>query len=253
MGVKDLLKRLSGSVAKTVDLRNVASGKFVVVDGHFVAHSLAARDVADAIVDSRDARPLAKAFVTRMSRLREAGLQVFDEFDGASPPAKERAASARTFRRKEALRRRQKCLNKGEKAPSANDCVSITQDVVTVLLKVLQEDRFAVIVAPYKADAQVILLEDELDAACVYANDADLLIMGVKNMVSEIQFRRGPGYLTGKLFSRDDIIVRPRKVAFRSSPFFALFTGVMQTVCLYRPGNLALYSKMKPPSSDWRW
>ena len=81
------------------------------------------------------------------------------------------------------------------------------------------------IVAPYEADAQVILLEDELDAACVYANDADLLVMGVKNMVSEIQFRRVPGYLTGKLFSQDDIIVRPRKVAFRASPLLRHIHG----------------------------
>ena len=164
----------------------MASGIFIFVYGYFVAHSLATRDVADAIVDRLDARPLAKAFVTRMSRIREADLQVFVVFDGASPPAKERTASGRTFRRKEALRRRQESLNKGEKAPSANDCVSITQDVVTVLLRPLQEDRFAVVVAPYEADAQVVLLEDELDAACVYANDAGLLVMGVKNMVSEI-------------------------------------------------------------------
>ena len=208
MGVTDLLKRLSASVAKTVDLRNLASWKFVVGDGHFVAYSLASWDVAAAIVDRRDARPLAKAFVMRMSQLRVAGLQVFIVFDGASPPAKGRTASARSFRRKEALRRRQESLNKGEKARSANDCVSINQDVVTVLLRALQDAGFVVIVAPYEADAQVILLEDELDAACVYANDADLLVMGVKNMVSEIQFRRGPGYLTGKLFGRDDIIVR---------------------------------------------
>ena len=225
MGVTDLLKRLSASVAKTVDLRNLASGKLVVVDGHFVAHSLAIWNAATAIVDRQDARPLAKAFVTRMSQLREAGLQVFVVFDGASPPAKGRAASARSFRRKEALRRRQKSLSKGEKARSANDCVSINQDVVTVLLRALQDDRFAVIVAPYEADAQVILLEAELGAACVYANDADLLVMGVKNMVSEIQLRRGPGYLTGKLFSLDDIIVRPRKYAFRASPLLRHIHG----------------------------
>ena len=132
---------------------------------------------------------------------------------------------ARSFRRKEALRRRQESLSKGEKARSANDCVSINQAVVTVLLRALQDDKFAVIVAPYEADAQVILLEAELDATCVYANDADLLVMGVKNMVSEIQFRRGPGYLTGKLFSLDDIIVRPRKDAFRASPLLRHIHG----------------------------
>ena len=225
MGVTDLLKRLSSSVAKTVDLRNLASGKFVVVDGHFVAHSLATWDVANAIVDRKDARPLARAFLARMSQLREAGLIVFVVFDGASPPAKGRTASARFFRRKEALRRRQESLSKGEKARSANDCVSINQDVVAVLLRALQDDRFAVIVAPYEADAQVILLEAELDAACVYGNDADLLVMGVKNMVGEIQFRRGPGYLTGKLFSLDDIIVRPRKDAFRASPLLRHIHG----------------------------
>ena len=137
MGVTDLLKRLSTSVAKAVDLRNLASGKFVVVDGHFVAHSLATWDVAGAIIDRRDARPLAKVFVARMYQLREAGLHVFVLFYGASPPAKGRTASARSFRRKEALRRRQESLNKGEKARSANDCVSINQDVVTVLFRAL--------------------------------------------------------------------------------------------------------------------
>ena len=224
MGMTDLLKRLSAR-AKTADLRNLASGKLVVVNGHFVAHSLAIWNVATAIVDRQDARPLAKAFVTRTSQLREAGLQVFVVFDGASPPAKGRTASARSFRCKEALRRRQQSLSKGEKARSANDCVSINQDVVTVLLRALQDDRFAVIVAPYEADAQVILLEAELGAACVYANDADLLVMGVKNMVSEIQLRRGPGYLTGNLFSLDDIIVRPRKDEFRASPLLRHIHG----------------------------
>ena len=225
MGVTDLLKHLSASVAKTVDLRNLASGKFVAVDGHCVAHSLAIWDVATAIVDRKDARPIANAFLERMSQLREAGLKVFVVFDGASPSAKGQTASARSFRRKETLRRRQESLSKGEKARSANDCVSINQDVVTVLLRALQDDRFALIVARYEADAQVILLKAELDAACIYANDADLLVMGVKNMVSEIQFRRGPGYLTGKLFSLDDIIVRPRKDAFRASPLLRHIPG----------------------------
>ena len=116
-------------------------------------------------------------------------------------------------------------MNKAEKPLSANDCVSISQDVVTVILWALKEDRYAVIVAPYEANAQVTLLEDELDAAFVYADDADLLVMGVKNLISEIQFRRGPGYLTGKLYSRDDIIVRPREEAFRASPLMRLIHG----------------------------
>ena len=70
MGVKDLLKRLSDCVAKKVDLRDFPSGKLVVVDGHFVAHSLATRNIVDSLLDKRDATPLANTFVSKMSRFR---------------------------------------------------------------------------------------------------------------------------------------------------------------------------------------
>ena len=225
MGVEGLFKSLSACVAKTVDLRNFPSGKLVIVDGHFVAHRLATRNIADSLVERGDSLPLANAFVKRMYRFREIGLKVKVVFDGAAPPAKERTNSARSFRRKEALRRREEARKKGERSQNANGCVSINQDVVTVILKALQDNDFYAMVAPYEADAQVILLEAELGAVFVYANDADLLVMGVKNLISEIDFRRGPAYLTGKLFSRDDIIVHPPKDAFRESSLMCVIHG----------------------------
>ena len=217
MGVKDLLKRLSDCVAERVDLRDFPSGKLVVVDGYFVAHSLATRNIADSLLEKRDATPLANTFVSRMCRFREMGLKVKVVFDGAAPPAKERTNSARYFRRREALRRSEEALNKGERPQNANGCVSMNQDAVTVILKALQDNLFSAMVASYEADVQVVLLKAELGAVFVYANDADLLVIGCQNLISEIEFRRGPGYLTGKLFSRDDRIVHPRKVAFRES------------------------------------
>ncbi|CAM9965956.1 unnamed protein product, partial [Ascophyllum nodosum] len=233
MGVEGLFKSLSACVAKTVDLRNFPSGKLVIVDGHFVAHRLATRNIADSLVERGDSLPLANAFVKRMYRFREIGLKVKVVFDGAAPPAKERTNSARSFRRKEALRRREEARKKGERSQNANGCVSINQDVVTVILKALQDNDFYAMVAPYEADAQVILLEAELGAVFVYANDADLLVMGVKNLISEIDFRRGPAYLTGKLFN-ETAVERLEMVAALSGCDWCKFPSIGSATAIKR-------------------
>ena len=109
IGAKGPLKRLSDSVAKRMDLRDVTDS-LIVVDGHFVAHIAWQPMMSQMhLVDRRNAYtyPLADAFVRRMNSLRDMGLRLFVIFDGAEKPAKEQTASARSFSREEVLCRRQ--------------------------------------------------------------------------------------------------------------------------------------------------
>ena len=114
----------------------------------------------------------------------------------------------------------------GDKVTNAGSCVSICSDVVTTISTTLREQRFTALVAPYEADAQVMLVERELAAGFIYANDVDLLVMGARNMISSIDFdRSSQGYLTEMLYSRALIIDNPLRESFATSALMRAIHG----------------------------
>lgn len=97
-------------------------------------------------------------------------------------------------------------------------CVGLTSRIIARVARAIS-DRCGVdtITAPYEADAQMVFVESQLSPlyewCFVHANDSDLVVLGVSNMVCDIkQCGTQRNDLIGKVVSRDFLLNPPASI-----------------------------------------
>lgn len=231
MGLQHLLSDLKPLASEQVDLQ-AGTGR-ALVDGHFLLHRWCSirADVALSLVLSDNVLPLAKAAAGEVHMFERQGWKVTIVFDGATPPGKE-ATSAKRAAKREAALQRVNSLRRNSRGPIkpggsgrgtpefwARQAVALTPTVVARTSQVLKHlIRGDCMTAPFEADGQLVFLEDMYsrmgDQCHVYANDSDLVVLGVKSLLWEA--KSTDGKFRGQCIKRASII-RPQSARLRSA------------------------------------
>lgn len=227
MGVAQRLGRLKTIASERVDLNNGVGT--ILFDGHASMHRAASRgSVAVDFALKGDVKALVLGMLPEMRRFEAAGWDVVVVFDGAAPPAKARASKSRSGDREKAreLCRRLQAhepVDTRELEKRARGAVEFTPTTVAKVTQMLQHSlRAECVTAPFEADSQLKALEDLYSASgrrCfVRANDSDLVVLGVQNLLWEVKMEQDG--LVGQCIRLSNILQPQGEVyGYSSMPF----------------------------------
>lgn len=221
MGVSGLLKLCKEGASEEISLTHGDSKSLIILDGCFMLHRcLSQTGVASSVHNSGgDLSELIGACVRFVNRLRDAGWTVFVVFDGKSPPAKSGTSRKRREAREKALRALSASTTGAEREKHVKHCVGLTPRIIAKVGREIA-DRCGVdtITAPYEADAQLVFMESQLsrhyERCFVFANDSDLIVLGVSNLLWNLKWCGSPRQdLVGEVISRN-LIINPSAEIF---------------------------------------
>lgn len=216
MGVTNLLKLCKEGASETVSFTHGDGESLIIIDGGMMMHRCFNQNgVAEALFGG-SVHPLAQACVTFVRVLQDAGLQVIVVFDGDTHPAKLRTSSQRRKRREKAKQKMLEARSAKEREKSVKQVVGTSPRVTARLSRVLSASvSIETFTSPYEADAYLVFLESQLSErfprTFVYANDSDLIAIGVQRMVVDIK-RVARGELEGLVFSRATLLQPPSRI-----------------------------------------
>ena len=200
MGVSGLLSRLKAIASERVNF--IDGVGTVIYDGHASMHRAASHgSVAKKFALEGDVRALAMEMLVETRRFEAAGWHVVVVFDGATPPSKARTSKSRSSDRDTALAacrllQAQSPINEQELSKRARGAVEFTSTAVAQVSQILKHSlRADILTAPYEADSQLKIMEDvysrEGERCLVRANDADLVVLGVRSLLWDVKVEQG--------------------------------------------------------------
>ncbi|KAK3049601.1 Rad2 nuclease [Extremus antarcticus] len=186
MGIQGLLPLLK-SIQKPTHLRNFA-GQTLGVDAYGWLH----RGTVSCAIELAEQKPTKKHIDFCMSRVRmliHFGVKPYLVFDGDYLPSKEHTEKERAARRKESKRAGLELLRMGRPSQAyleLQKAVDVTPSMARELIEELKVLNVPYVVAPYEADSQLAYLEKRGLISGVLSEDSDLLVFGVKCLLTKL-------------------------------------------------------------------
>jgi len=125
----------------------------------------------------------------RVRMLVHFGITPYLVFDGDHLPSKAGTEKSRRDRRKESRKAGMELLNMGKTAQAHQElqkAVDITPEIARNLIEELKRNNVQYVVAPYEADSQLAYLEKKGIIDGVLSEDSDLLVFGVKTLLTKL-------------------------------------------------------------------
>ncbi|CAG5144490.1 uncharacterized protein ALTATR162_LOCUS1555 [Alternaria atra] len=186
MGISGLLPLLK-SVQQPCDLKKYA-GKTIGVDTYGWLH----RGTAACAVELALEKPTTKYVDFVMHRVRmliHFGVTPYLVFDGDNLPSKAGTEKGRRERRNEGKRLGLELLKVGKVAQAQQELqksVDVTPEMARMVIEELKHHNVQYVVAPYEADSQLAYLERKGIIDGVLSEDSDLLVFGVKCLITKL-------------------------------------------------------------------
>ncbi|EMD96688.1 hypothetical protein COCC4DRAFT_62191 [Bipolaris maydis ATCC 48331] len=186
MGISGLLPLLK-SVQKPGSLKKYA-GQTIGVDTYGWLHRATAACAIDLALD----KPTTKYVDFVMHRVRmliHFGVTPYLVFDGDNLPSKAGTEKGRRERRKESKRLGLELLKVGKVAQAQQELqksVDVTPEMARMVIEELKKNNIQYVVAPYEADSQLAYLERKGIINGVLSEDSDLLVFGVKCLITKL-------------------------------------------------------------------
>ncbi|KAH7394022.1 exonuclease-like protein [Phaeosphaeria sp. MPI-PUGE-AT-0046c] len=186
MGISGLLPLLK-SIHKPCSLKKF-SGKTIGVDAYGWLH----RGTAACAIDLALDKPTTKYVEFCMNRVRmliHFGITPYIIFDGDNLPSKAGTEKDRRERRKEGKRLGLELLKVGKTAQAhleLQKSVDVTPEMARTFIEELKHHNVQYVVAPYEADSQMAYLESKGVIDGVLSEDSDLLVFGVKCLITKL-------------------------------------------------------------------
>ncbi|CAN9119578.1 hypothetical protein AA0114_g1165 [Alternaria tenuissima] len=186
MGISGLLPLLK-SVQQPCSLKKYA-GKTIGVDTYGWLH----RGTAACAVELALEKPTTKYVDFVMHRVRmliHFGVTPYLVFDGDNLPSKAGTEKGRRERRKEGKRLGLELLEVGKTAQAQQELqksVDVTPEMARMVIEELKRNNVQYVVAPYEADSQLAYLERKGIIDGVLSEDSDLLVFGVKCLITKL-------------------------------------------------------------------
>ncbi|CAE7210670.1 hypothetical protein CFE70_009331 [Pyrenophora teres f. teres 0-1] len=186
MGISGLLPLLK-SVQKPCNLKKYA-GQTIGVDTYGWLH----RGTAACAIDLALDKPTTKYVDFVMNRVRmliHFGITPYLVFDGDNLPSKAGTEKDRRERRKEGKRLGLELLKVGKAAQAQQELqksVDVTPEMARMVIEELKHHNIQYVVAPYEADSQLAYLERKGIINGVLSEDSDLLVFGVKCLITKL-------------------------------------------------------------------
>ena len=117
------------------------------------------------------------------------GITPYLVFDGDYLPSKAVTEVSRAKRRAESLKAGQSLMSMGKKAEAYKEfikAIDITPEMARLLIEELKRNKIQYVVAPYEADAQLAYLERKGIIQGVISEDSDLLVFGIKRLLTKL-------------------------------------------------------------------
>ncbi|KAF1920517.1 exodeoxyribonuclease 1 [Ampelomyces quisqualis] len=186
MGISGLLPLLK-SIQKPCNLKKYA-GQTIGVDAYGWLH----RGTAACAIDLALDKPTTKYVEFCMNRVRmliHFGITPYIVFDGDNLPSKAGTENDRSERRKEGKRLGLELLKVGKTAQAhleLQKSVDVTPEMARMFIEELKHHNVRYVVAPYEADSQMAYLERKGIIQGVLSEDSDLLVFGVKCLITKL-------------------------------------------------------------------
>ncbi|EAT78117.2 hypothetical protein SNOG_14577 [Parastagonospora nodorum SN15] len=183
LGLLPLLK----SIQKPCNLKKF-SGKTIGVDAYGWLH----RGTAACAIDLALDKPTTKYVDFCMNRVRmliHFGITPYIIFDGDNLPSKAGTEKDRRERRKEGKRLGLELLKVGKTAQAhleLQKSVDVTPEMARMFIEELKHHNIQYVVAPYEADSEMAYLERKGIIDGVLSEDSDLLVFGVKCLITKL-------------------------------------------------------------------
>ncbi|KAF2170692.1 hypothetical protein M409DRAFT_19507 [Zasmidium cellare ATCC 36951] len=186
MGIQGLLPLLK-SIHKPTHLRNF-SGQTLGIDAYGWLH----RGTVACAIDLAEGKPTRKHIDFALHRVRmliHFGVKPYLVFDGDYLPSKAHTEKERAERRKESKRVGLDLLRMGRSSQAQLElqkAVDVTPLMARELIEELRRMDVPYVVAPYEADSQLAYLEKQGTINGVISEDSDLLVFGVKCLLTKL-------------------------------------------------------------------
>jgi exonuclease 1 len=183
LGLLPLLK----SIHKPSHLRNFA-GQTLGVDAYGWLH----RGTVSCAIELAEQKPTRKHIDFALSRVRmllHFGVKPYLVFDGDYLPSKEHTEKERAARRKESKRLGLELLRMRQTSQAyleLQKAIDVTPSMARELIEELKALDVPYVVAPYEADSQLAYLEKRGHIKGVLSEDSDLLVFGVKCLLTKL-------------------------------------------------------------------
>jgi exonuclease-1 len=149
--------------------------------------------------------------MTRVRMLLHYGVVPYLVFDGDYLPSKAGTEKDRLSRREEAKKQGSELLRLGKTTQAHQEmqkAVDVTPEMAGLLIQELKRQNVKFVVAPYEADSQLAYLEKHGHIQAVISEDSDLLVVGVRTLLTKLdQFGEC-------VMLRQDDFIQCREVSF---------------------------------------
>ena len=175
------------SIHKCTHLRNFA-GQTLGVDAYGWLH----RGTVSCAIELAQGKPTRKHIEFALSRVRmliHFGVKPYLVFDGDYLPSKAHTEKERAARRKESKKLGLDLLGMGRVSQAyleLQKAIDVTPSMARELIEELKRLNVPYVVAPYEADSQLAYLEKQGIISGVLSEDSDLLVFGVKSLLTKL-------------------------------------------------------------------
>lgn len=186
MGVSGLLPLLK-SIQRNTSLKAYA-GQTLGVDAFGWLHRGAVACSLQLALD-KPTTQYVQFVLNKVRMLLDFGITPYLVFDGAALPSKAGTNAKRKAERTAAKELGLSLYRSGksnEAKLELQKAVSITPQMTYTVIKALRKLNVQILVAPYEADAQLVYLEQQGIIDGVLSEDSDLLVFGVKKLITKL-------------------------------------------------------------------
>ena len=200
MGISGLLTAIrKAQWIKVTQLR----GSSFVIDGHCFLHAAAVLDPRSLVLEN-NVSGIVDVLVQLISSILPFATFVTLVFDGGALPSKSFANSRRKQTRDANLALAEVYSSAGDSEEAENalkkaisfNSLQVSRIANGVFKRLEKHDHFAVLIAPYEADAQVAYLQKIGMADVIITNDSDILLYGPRKVLYKYNWRTATGFLT---------------------------------------------------------
>ncbi|KAE8304086.1 Exonuclease 1 [Giardia duodenalis] len=200
MGISGLLTAIRR--AQWIKITQLRGSSFVI-DGHCFLHAAAILD-PKALVLKNNISGVIDVMVQLVGSILPSATFVTLVFDGGSLPSKTFTNSRRKQARDASLALAEAYSSAGDSEEAENalkKAISFSNLQVSriangVFKRLEKHDNFAVLIAPYEADAQVAYLQKLGMGDVIVTNDSDILLYGPRKALYKYNWRTGTGFLS---------------------------------------------------------
>lgn len=178
-------------------------GSSFAIDGHCFLHAAAILDPKSLVLEN-NVSGIVDVMVQLVGSILPSATFVTLVFDGGALPSKDFTNARRKQARDASLALAEAYSSAGDSEEAENALkkaisfsnLQVSQIANGVFKRLETHDNFAVLIAPYEADAQVAYLQKIGMADVIVTNDSDILLYGPRKALYKYNWRTGTGFLS---------------------------------------------------------